>query len=300
MTKVLAIFLTLAMTVTVFAQSDNLKVLHEKTAARLRDIAGGSRGVMGFYAQDLTSGERFALNETFVFPQASTIKVAILMEVFKQAQEGKFKLNDSRRIRQEDKTGGSGVLIELGDGSVELSIRDLCVLMIVLSDNTATNILIDLVGKENINKTLGMLGLKETKVQRRMLDTAASHRGDENISTPQEAGRIMEILFKGEFINRALCDDILGILKKLKDTKVKAGLPAEVVVATKPGGITGVSTEWAIVYLKDRPYIVVVMENYSLGDAPEAIKQISQTLYEHFSRLAKATSHGALVDKPAR
>jgi beta-lactamase class A len=282
----------------VVAQPGNLQVLHEKTDARLREVVARSRGVMGLVALDPATGERFAINDTLVFPQASAIKVAILMEVFKQAHEGKFKLSDVRRIQKADKTEGSGVLIDLGDGTVELSIRDLCVLMMVLSDNTATNLLIDLVGKENINATLASLGVRQTRVQRRMLDTAASHRGDENISTPADAARIMEILFRGEFISREVSEDLLSILKKIKVTHLKAGLPEDVSVASKPGGIAGVNTEWAIVYLKNRPYIVAVMENYGLGDAPDAIKQISQVLYEHFSRLSKATPHGALVDKP--
>lgn len=300
MRTVLALIIVFAMTLPTFAQPDNLNLLHAKTEGRLKEIVRNTSGVMGLYALDLKSGEKFALNADLVFPQASAIKIAILMEVFKQAHAGKFKLTDRKHILKKDKAGGSGILIELGDGTVELSIRDLCVLMMLLSDNTATNILIDLVGKNTINSTMSSLGLKETKVQRRMMDTAASHRGDENISTPAEAGRIMEILYKGEFINPEVSWEILSILTKLRETKLKNGLPPDVTVATKPGGIAGVSTEWAVVMLKDRPYIVVVMENYGSRDTAETFKQISQILFDHFSRLAKATPYGALVDKPAK
>jgi len=281
------------------AQEVNLKIIHEKTEVRLREIAARSRGALGFCALDLTSGERFALNENATFPQASAIKIAILMEVYKQAGEGKFKLTETRRIEKKDKTAGSGVLQELGDGTVELTLHDLCVLMILASDNTATNLLIDLVGMDNINRTLESLGLKQTRVRRRMLDTGASWRGDENVSTPAEAARIMELLFKGEFISREICDDIIAILKKTKETKLKSGLPADVVIANKPGSIAGVATEWAIVYLKDRPYVLVVMDNYGMEeDAPVAMKEISRTVYEYFSRLSRATPHGTYVEKP--
>ena len=171
--------------------------------------------------------------------------------------------------------------------------------MILVSDNTATNMLIDLVGMDNINQTLEELGLQHTRVRRRMLDTAASWRGDENVSTVAEAARIMEILFKGEFLNRTTCDEILAILKKPKNGGIKSGLPADVSVAFKPGGIAGVKTEWCIVLLRDRPYVVTVMENYGLeDDAASAIKEISRTLYDYFSRLARATSHGTYVEKP--
>ena len=276
-----------------------MKIIHDKTEARLKEIANRARGALGFAALDLTSGERFALNEDVSYPQASAIKIAILMEVYKQAHEGKFKLTDLRRIEKKDKTGGSGVIIELGDGTVQLSLHDLCVLMILLSDNTATNLLLDLVGMENINRTLESLGLKQTRMRRRMMDTAASWRGDENLSTPAEAARIMEILFKGEFVSRQLCDEILAILKKAKPGGIKSGVPADVQVAFKPGSISGVTTEWAIVYLKDRPYVVVVMDNFGMeDDAASAMKEISKTLYDYFSRLARATPNGSYVEKP--
>jgi len=283
----------------VAAQEANVKIIHDKTEARLKEIANRARGALGFAALDLTSGERFALNDNLTYPQASAIKIAILMEVLKQAHEGKFKLTDLRRIERKDKTAGSGVLLELGDGTVQLSLHDLCVLMIVLSDNTATNLLLDLVGLENINRTLESLGLHQTRVRRRMMDTAASWRGDENLSTPAEAARIMEVLFRGEFVNRGICDEILALLKKGKPGGIKSGVPAEVQVAFKPGAISGVTTEWAIVHLKDRPYVVVVMENYGVeDDATSAMKEISRTLYDYFSRLARATPHGTYVEKP--
>lgn len=281
------------------AQEANLKIIHEKTEARLKEIAARSRGALGYCVLDLTSGDRFALNEQAVFPQASAIKIALLMEVYKQAGEGRFKLTDKRRIEKSDKTGGSGVLMELGDGTVELSLHDLCILMILVSDNTATNLLMDLVSRENINRTLESLGLKQTRVRRRMLDAGASWRGEENTSTPAEAARIMELLFRGEFVSRKVCDEILAILKKGKPSNLKAGLPADVAIANKPGAISGVATEWAIVYLKERPFVLVVMENYGLeDDAPMAMKEISRTLHEYFSRLARATPHGTYVEKP--
>lgn len=279
------------------AQSDNWKLVRAKTEARLRELAAGTSGALGVSALDLTSGERFAINENLVFPQASAIKIPVLMEVYKQAHEGKFSLTDLRRLDKEHKAGGSGVLQELGDGTSQLSIRDLGVLMILVSDNTATNMLIDLVGKENINRTMASLGLQHTRVQRRMIDAAASGRGDENISTPAEATRILEILYRGEFINRAICDDILSILKKPKPGAIHAGLPPDIPVAFKPGGIGGVSTEWAIVYFKQRPYVVVVMENYGLKqEARDAMKEISRTLFDYFWRLGNATRHGTYVD----
>jgi len=293
MQRITAGVVFLAMAAPAFGQQDNWRLVRAKTEARLKQIAGGVRGAMGMAALDLTSGERFGINENLIFPQGSAIKIGLLMEVFKQASEAKFKLTDLRVVDKQHKVGGSGVLQELGDASSHLSIRDLCILMIVLSDNTATNILIDLVGMDRVNATLAALGLTHTRLQRRMMDPAASARGEENISTPAEAVRVMEILYKGEFLSREACADILSILKKPKPGAIVSGVPENVAVAFKPGSIAGVSTEWAIVYLKDRPYAVAVMENYEMdGEGPAAMKEISLTLYDYFWRLSRATGHG--------
>jgi beta-lactamase class A len=284
------------------SQPENLRVVRSNTESRLQEVVHGVKGALGFVAFDLAKGERFQMNENLVFPQASAIKIPILMEVFKQAGEGKFRLSDLLVVEKNKQVGGSGVLFELGDKSSQFSVRDLCVLMILLSDNTATNMLIDLIGMSNINKTLAALGMKQTKVQRRMLDQSASVRGDENLSTPAEASRIMEILFKGEFVSRAVCDEILSILRKPKGEAgaIQSGVPSAIEVAFKPGGIAGVSTEWAIVYLPDCPYVVVVMENYAVGDeARSAMTSISSILYEYYSRVCTATRFGTYVSPPA-
>lgn len=271
----------------------NSHLIHQKTQARLREIAGRSRGAFGLFARDLTGDEHFAINENHLFPQASAIKIPVLMEVYKQAGEGKFGLSDLRRVEKSDKTPGSGVLSELGDGSTQMSLHDLCVLMILVSDNTATNILIDLVGISNINQTLQSLGLKQTRLHRRMMDAVASAQGNENLSTPAEAAGIMEILHRGQFISRVVCDQILAILSKRKSTAIGSGLPEGTPLASKPGSMPGVATEWAIVSLKERPYVVAVMENYSMEqDASCAIKEISKVLFEYFMRLGRASPHG--------
>ncbi|HET9531383.1 MAG TPA: serine hydrolase, partial [Blastocatellia bacterium] len=107
-----------------FAQQDNWKIVRSKTDARLREIIAATRGAMGVVALDLASGERFSINEDLVFPQGSAIKIPVMMEVYKQASEGRFKLTDLRPVGREHQVGGSGVLRELGDGTSQLSIRD--------------------------------------------------------------------------------------------------------------------------------------------------------------------------------
>ena len=279
-----------------YAQKPHLAILREKTTSALEDIAHRTGGVLGVAALDLTSGESFAINEDLVFPQGSAIKIPVLMEVWKQASEGAFTLGDKRPVPKSVMVAGSGVLQFFGDGTSELSIRDLAVLMIILSDNTATNILIDLVGMERINETMASLGLKHTRVQRRMIDEAASARNDENLSTPYEAVEIMKILYNGSFLNREACDEMLEILKLPKGGGIKRGLPSGVAIAFKPGGIAGVATEWALVYAERRPFAVAVMQNYGArGDTTDPMRDIGALLYDYYWRLGNSTGHGTYV-----
>lgn len=273
-------------------------MLYQKTHAQIIDILAASPALSGFMAIDLTSGEKFSYNPDVVFTQASAIKIPILMEVYKQAHDKKFSLNDVRKIESANIVGGSGVLNTFTDPS-SLTIRNIATLMIVLSDNTATNALIDLVGLAAINTTLKSLGMKDTRVQRKMIDQAASGRGDENISTPAEAARLLQMLYKGEFIDKTTSSEIISILKKngREGSRIAAGIPENVPVAFKPGGLNGVSTEWTIVLLKERPYAVAIMENYKiLGQPDRTMEKVSAILYQYFWRLGNATRYGAYVD----
>ncbi|MCK5572812.1 MAG: serine hydrolase [Bacteroidetes bacterium] len=277
-------------------QDTSLTILRAKTLQRLEQIVESAGGTIGVAAIDLTSGEWFTLNETFVFPQASAIKIPILMEVYRQADEGRFSLGETRTVRRTDQVGGSGILQFLGDGTSQLSIRDLCVLMIVLSDNTATNILIDLVGMAHVNSMLRSLGMEQTTLQREMMDTAASARNQENLSNPLEAARIMQILHEGAFVSREACDDMLTVLSLPKSGAIKRGLPADTRIAFKPGGISGVSTEWALVRLQHRPFAVALMEKYELeNEAARVFTEIARVLYDYYWRVGAASRYGTYV-----
>lgn len=276
------------------------EIIKAKTEARLRDVLSGVQGIVGYAAVDFVKGERFAANEHMQFPQASAIKIPVLMEVYKQAHEGTISLNDKLSVGKARQVGGSGVLNEFGDNTSAISVADLCVLMIVLSDNSATNILIDLVGMHNVNKTLQTLGITRTRLQRRMMDQAASIRGEENISTPADALKIMEYLYKGEFVNRRVSDQILSVLKKGKGSgALQSAAGAGVPVAFKPGGISGVATEWGIVYLEGFPYGAALMMSFASGDEADAtLRSVARILHDYYSRIARATPYGTYGPAP--
>jgi beta-lactamase class A len=294
--ETLLLFLALSASL-VNAEDQLVDQVAQKVRSKLEQIAGDASGVMGVVVEDLKGEHRFVVNEDREFAQGSAIKIPILLEVLKQADEGKLKLSDLHWIEKTRQVSGSGILSELGDHTTQMSVEDLCVVMIVLSDNTATNMLIDLVGMDNVTKTMQSLGCQHTKLRRRMLDTDASARGDENVSSPADAAKIMQLLYEGKFVSRRVSDHALSILRKEKPGAVKSALPAGVHVAFKVGEIPGVRTEWALVELKDRPYIVVAMGAFGLGDEFEdATKAISKTSYDFFSRIAKATKYGAYMD----
>jgi beta-lactamase class A len=280
------------------AQDENRSVLRRKLGAEIEKIANSHDGVMGVAIKDLTTGEEILINDQLTFPTGSSIKIPILIELHKQAAEGKYKLTDLRWVERQDKVGGSGVIVNFGDHTSQLSLSDLATLMIVLSDNTATNMLIDQVGMANVNRTLDDLGLKQIRLRRKMIDQAASARGDENTATPREAMALMEKLYRGQVVNRQLSDDALKILKIRKNSPIPRLLPDGVEIANKPGNIEGVACDWAVVYVPNRPYAIAVMTSYNGPDseaADEAIAKVSKLAYDYFARLSRSTGYGARV-----
>jgi beta-lactamase class A len=250
--------------------------LHAKFERRIQDIAARVDGVVGYLIVDQMSGSRVAHLERETFPTASTIKLAIVYELFKQVEEGKLRLEETMPLERAKAVGGSGILYELGTPT--LSIRDYATLMVTLSDNTATNVLIDRLGMEAITKRMQGLGLNGTKLRRHMMDTAAARRGDENVSTPDEVVRLLQ----------QMPAPGIDLLKKPKESRLRKGLPSGVAVADKPGELDGVRVDAGIVYAKNRPYLFCVMTTFLKDEAEgeRAIEAMSRAAFEHFSRLA--------------
>ena len=293
---VLALVPVVACVVTASARQDSKPVeLRHVLERRLDTIAGSLDGVLGYAIVDLTSNQRFDHLQDDVFPTASTIKLAILYEVFKQADEGTVDLDQIRPLDRRHVVAGTGVLRELTAPSMAL--RDYATLMIVLSDNTATNVLIDTVGMERVTARMRALGLPQTKLRRRMIDLEAARRGDENVSTPGELAKLLQVLYRGDGLTRRSHEALIAILEKDKSTPMRLGIPQEIRVANKPGSLEGVAVDAGIVFLKDRPYIFAAMttflEHEKTGDA--AITAASRAVFEYFSRVARASEYGRAI-----
>ena len=279
------------------AQSRFPALLDAKFRAAVGEVEAGLDGVLGLALKDLETGRTFFINEREVFPQASSIKIAVLFEVFKQAEEGRLKLDEFIALEEGRKVEGSGVLFHLGRPSLSLSVRDLAVLMVVLSDNTATNLLIDRAGLEAVNARLDALGLPKTRLRRKMMDLKAAAEGRENVSTPLEMMTLLEKIWKGGALTEPYRKDLLAILAIPKGSPLRAGVPESVVVAEKPGELEAVRCDSGIVMLPGRPYVLCVMTTYLKNDADgnPAIARISRLAYEHFSRLERSSEIGRVV-----
>ena len=287
--------LLLATGTIVFAQETHLDILRSKLQSDLQAIVDDYEGVAALHVLDLTSGERWAIRDEMLFPQASAIKVPILLELFRRAESEPEILR--RRVTMSDavRTGGSGVLQVLTDGGSAISLEDYAIYMIRHSDNTATNVLIDELGMEAINELSASLGAGQTLLQRKMIRPDQSARGNENLSTPSDAALIMEKIARCDLpMSTESCQRVREILELYKDGPIREPVPEEIPIAFKPGGITGVSTVWGLVDVPDRPYVIVVMSNYG-GNGGAVVERVSALAYDYFSRLSGVTGYGTRV-----
>ena len=278
-----------------WAQDAHRDVIRGKFQASLQAIVDDYEGVAGLHILDLTNGDRWAIRDDLTFPQASAIKVPILLELFHRAESDPKLLRKRVAMTDEVRTGGSGVLKTLSDGGSALSLEDYAIYMILHSDNTATNVLIDELGMDAINRLSASLGARDTLLQRKMIRPEQSALGNENLSTPRDAALVMEKIASCDLpMGETACARVLEILALYKDGPIRTPVPEEIPIAFKPGGITGVSTVWGYVDLADRPYVIVVMSNFG-GDGGAVVEAVSRLAYEYFSRLSGITEYGTRV-----
>jgi beta-lactamase class A len=276
------------------------EALFEKLRARIASVEGRLDGVLGVAVKDLATGRVLEMRGDVVFPTASAIKLALVYELYQQAGAGKINL-DSLRPLPAARVGGTGVLPFLS-AKAQLTVHDLAILMMSLSDNAATNILVDEVTFAAINARMDSLGLRQTRFRRRMIDIAAARRGEENVSTPLEMAGLIEAIRKGDGLSPALAADLRAVVAVTKqaETSFRAPLPAEgLEILDKGGSLEGVRTAIGLVALKHRPYAIGIMTSALKreADGEAAIREISQLVYETFDRLDRGSPEGRLLGR---
>ena len=204
--------------------------------------------------KNLKTKEAFNYNENTAVSSASTIKILIMAEVMNQISKGILSLDHRIQIEKEDKVADS--ILSLLDNDNTYSLKDIVILMIIQSDNTATNVLIDIAGMDNINFFIKQIGLKNTILQRKMLDFEARAKGKDNLTSSQDMEYFLELLYNGTIINKSYCKLMLDILKmQLDRSMLYLDIPDNVVIAHKSGELNFVDNEVGIFYGKNGDYI---------------------------------------------
>jgi beta-lactamase class A len=277
-------------------QTSSPSTLDEKVRTAIADFKGN----VYIYAKNLDTGKDYALRADAQVRTASTIKLAIMAETFRQVAEGKLAWTDELVLTKEKKVGGSGVLGEFSDNS-KIDLRTALHLMIVVSDNSATNLVLDKVTSDAVNEYMTKLGLKDTLSMRKIggggdskawLNDQRNRMFGLGRSSPRDMVRLLEMLERGEIVSKEASAEMIAILKRqqYKDG-IGRGTPDTIQVASKSGSLDRLRADVGIVYTRrgriamaittdDMPYTGYHQENPGLA----MIWKLSQILQEELSR----------------
>lgn len=276
--------------VRVVPRSDSLAV---QIARRAGEVSGA---VIGVAFHDLQTSDTVYLNADESFHAASTMKVPVMIELYRRIDAGALALDQGILLVNQfgSIVDGSPYSLDAGDDSdssayrlvgSRVPVRELIDRMITRSSNLATNALIELVGATNANATAHMLGARDIRVLRGVEDDKAFRAGLNNTTTARDLAALLEAIETGQAASRSSCDRMREIMLGQEfNTEIPAGLPAGIKVAHKTGWITGVLHDAAIVYPPGRrPYVLVVLTR-GITDrdvARRLIADISRLVYAH-------------------
>lgn len=279
-------------------------------------------GEMGIYVKDLTSGREWEVAANERYPLASVLKVPVLVEFYRQVREGRLRPDERMEYTAAWKSPGSGILKELDPG-LQPTLQDLVTLMIIRSDNTATDMVCARVGLENVNRSLDRLGLHNTRVtmdcktllyncfglaapwrppgpelaeeylrraEQGLRDDSAIAYSDSlenDVGTPRELGILLELLVKGEAFDPASSEAALAVMRRQQvQDRLPRLLPEGTVVAHKTGSIWGVRNDVGVVYTPGGPVIVCCLTR-RCGDqtdaAATAIARVGEAVWGHMA-----------------
>ena len=235
--------------------------LRRELEALVRDY----RGVAGISVRHLGTGESISIRGDETFPSASLIKVGVLVALLDEARKGTLRLDERVSMIARDRVGGSGVLYHMASG-LEPSLEDLAWLMITISDNTATNLILDKINVRTVWDKMESLGLPHTKIHSKTFLRATSVAMDSSVkyglgvTTPDETVRLFELLHQGRAVSPALDSLALRMLRANQDgAKLARWLPEDVAFAHKTGDVDASRSDCGIIYGPDAPVAVCVM-----------------------------------------
>ena len=264
--------------------------------ARIAPLAKAHKGAVAVAVKNLKTGEELYLSADEVMPTASLIKLPIMVEAYWQAAEGKLKLDATLSLRKEDKVQGSGVLTNHFSDGATFPLKDAVRLMIVFSDNTATNMVLDQIGLPATNARMTKLGLVETRINAKVfradtrIDQERGKKYGLGSTTAREMVRLLELIESGKVVSATACKEMLGHLRACDDReKMTRFLPAGTRVAHKTGSVNTSKTDAGIIYTKGGPVAVCVLtdrnedQRWTADNAAQVlIGKIAREVFDHF------------------
>lgn len=253
-------------------------------------------GTVALSVVDLSSGESLSLRGDEPFPSASIIKLPVLVELFQQVEAGRLRLEDPITLIEADKVPGSGVLQYLS-APHQLTLGDAALLMIILSDNTATNLVLDKVGLRAVGERMEALGLPRTKVHSNTFRRATSISMDSSVvyglgvTTANEITRLLSLIYRGEAVSPAASEAMIEILKKQVYAEgIPRHLPGDARVANKTGSLDAARHDCGIIYATDRDYALCILTRENAdrswridNEAQLLISDLARMVHQHIS-----------------
>ena len=266
-----------------------------KLDEQVKNLVTPFKGKVSLYAKNLDTGETYALNGDERVRTASTIKIAVMIEAFARVSEGKAKWTDEVTLTKEKKVSGSGILFELSD-NLHLTLRDAVNLMMMLSDNTATNLVLDVLTTDAVNARMELLGFKQIKINRKVGSggDSAAGRDPENkkyglgVATPHEMVQVMEKLERGEIISPAVSKEMIELMKKEQARYAIGRSLSDVPMASKYGALDRLRSAVGIIYSKKGKIAMAI----SCDDMPDIIWSVDNPAYPLMSQLSEVLVNG--------
>lgn len=253
------------------AQTGNSITLDQQIRNKIR----GFRGTVSLFAMNLDTGTSYGISPDDPVPTASTIKLAIMTECFYEAEHGKLNWGEKLKLTNKEKEGGTGIMQELSEGD-EFPIRDLMHLMIVISDNTATNLILNRIGGNAVNARMASLGLTQTRVMRKILEGGENPK-PQGVTTeglkpenkkfgfgrtsPHEMVRLLTLLYRGELVSKSASAEMLEVLKRQRDHNCIGRDMKDTTIASKSGSLDHLRSDVGIVYSRRGPIAMAITVN---------------------------------------
>lgn len=278
-----------------FQKAEQERILYEIRKAAWQELQqcvkveiSQFEGEAGIVIKDLETNWEFSHEKTKLFPSASLAKIPLMAACFWAADQGRIKIDRNVALKSSDKLTGSGILKDMPAGTT-FSVERLIGLMVYDSDNTAANILTNLLGINYLNSMFRTFGLRNTELFRKIADYYSRDKGIENYTTAEDMALLLDKIYHRSLGNKSVSDKCISILKltRLND-RIPKYLPVDITIAHKTGLERGVCHDAGIVFTRRGDFLIVVLTKHahsSSAPSKEFIAKISLHAYEYFDQL---------------